>query len=177
MYVQVCMHGCGGQWSTSSVMSHPLWLLSQEFSRLWNLLSRPGWLGSKPQRSAHLYLLTLWLYMQVSQLGTHGVCMNVEDENWVFVIARQALSRLSYLPGLRKLKSFNIGRGNPFWILSTTVSQILERYMPVSLDPHLASDSIPAFCFLFCSEQHQLFSFLPLLYWFSPTLVLSLGSH
>lgn len=81
--------------------------------------------------------------------------MNAEDENQVFVIARQALFRLSYLPEFRKLKFFNIGRGNPFWILSTTVSQILERYMPVSLDPDLASDSIPAFCFLFRSEQHH----------------------
>lgn len=175
--MQVCMRGFGGQWSTSAVMSHPIWLLSQEFSRTWNLLSRPCWLGSKPQRSDCLYLLTLWLYTQESHIGIHGVYVNAEDENQVFVIARQALFRLSYLPELRKLKFFNIGRGNPFWILSTTVSQILERYMPVSLDPDLDSDSIPAFCFLFRSEQHQTFSFLPLSYWFSPTLVLSLGSH
>lgn len=167
MCMQVCMRGFGGQWSTSAVISHPIWLLNQEFSRTWNLLSRPCWLGSKPQRSDRLYL-TLWLYTQVSHIGIHGVYVNAEDENQVFVIARQALFRLSYLPELRKLKFFNIGRGNPFWILSTTVSQILERYMPVSLDPDLASDSIPAFCFLFRSEQHQTFSFLPLPYWFSP---------
>lgn len=118
MYMQVClhvcMHGCGGQWSTSAVVSHSLWLLSQGFSRTWNLLSRSCWLGSKPQRSARLYLLALWLYTQASHIGIHEVYVNAEDENQVFVIARQALFRLSYLQELRKLKFFNIGRGIHF---------------------------------------------------------------
>lgn len=34
--------------------------------------------------------------------------------------------------------------------------------MTVSLDPAFASDSPPAFCLLFYSEQHQTFSFLSL---------------